>query len=162
MIAVRRATIAPILVAGAAALVVAGLGAAMTDISPWYRSLALPAWQPPDWLFGPVWTVVFATTALSGYLAWRSAPNRGTREWIIGLFALNGFLNILWSALFFRLQRPDLALAEVAVLWASILLLLLTLRRVSRRASWLLAPYLAWVSFAAVLNWAVVRLNPSF
>jgi tryptophan-rich sensory protein len=158
----RGETIAPILVAAAAAVVVAGLGAAMTDLTPWYRSLVKPTWQPPDWLFGPVWTVVFATTALSGYFAWRSAPDRATRMWIVGLFALNGFFNVLWSALFFRLQRPDWALLEVVILWASILVLLLSLRRVSTRASWLLAPYLAWVSFAAVLNWTVVRLNAPF
>ena len=91
----------------------------------------------------------------------RRAGARSRRR-IIGLFALNGFLNILWSDLFFRLHRPDWALAEVGFLWLSILLLIVTVAPASRKAAWLLAPYLAWVAFAAVLNAAVVRLNYPF
>ena len=90
------------------------------------------------------------------------APRGTTREWIIALFAINGFLNILWSLLFFRLRRPDWALGEVGFLWLSILLPIVVLARFSKPASALLLPYLAWVSFAAVLNWKVVQLNAPF
>jgi translocator protein len=152
----------PIAIAALAAIVVATLGATVTDIGPWYQGLRKPAWQPPDWLFGPAWTLIFALTALSGALAWRDAPSRTAREWIIILFALNGFLNILWSLLFFRLQRPDWAMFEVVFLWLSILLPIVVLARFSRTASVLLLPYLAWVSFAAALNFVVVRLNEPF
>jgi len=152
----------PILIAAAAAVAVAGLGALMTDLGPWYVGLRKPSWQPPDWLFGPAWTLIFGLCALSGYLAWRNAPNRGGRDGVIALFALNGFLNVFWSALFFRLKRPDWALPEAGLLWLSILLMIVALFRYSKTASALLLPYLAWVLFAAVLNGAVVELNAPF
>ena len=122
-------------------------------------NLRKPPWQPPDWLFGPAWTLIFALTAAAGVLAWRYEPDRARRDWIVALFALNGFLNILWSLLFFRLRRPDWALFEVGFLWLSILALIVAIAPASRTGSWLLAPYLAWVAFAAIFNLAVVRLN---
>jgi benzodiazapine receptor len=149
----------PVLAAGAAAIVVAVLGASMTELGPWYQNLNKPDWQPPDWAFGPAWTIIFALAALSAASAWRDAPNEASREWVIGLFALNGFLNVLWSALFFRMHRPDWALVEVGFLWLSILLPMLIFARYSKTASLLLVPYLAWVTFAALLNFEVVKLN---
>lgn len=151
----------PVMVAAVAAILVASLGASVTDIGPWYQALRKPSWQPPDWLFGPAWTVIFACAALSAATAWRDARDDADREWLIGLFALNGFLNVLWSFLFFRMQRPDLALIEVGVFWLSILVLYLVVRPYSRTGSLWLLPYLAWVAFAAILNWAVVGLNPA-
>jgi translocator protein len=152
----------PVLIAALAAIAVAVLGAAMTDLGPWYNNLQKPEWQPPDWLFGPAWTLFFGLCAASGYLAWRHAPNRGGRDGVIALFALNGFLNVLWSALFFLLGRPDWALVESSLLCLSIVPMIIALARYSRIASALLVPYLVWVSFATVLNWAVVRLNAPF
>jgi tryptophan-rich sensory protein len=152
----------PIIIAALAATGVAILGALMTDLGPWYINLHKPSWQPPDWLFGPAWTLIFGLCAMSGYLAWRNAPNRGGRDGVIALFALNSFLNVLWSALFFRLRRPDWALPEAGLLWLSILLMIVALSRYSKAASALLVPYLAWVFFAAILNWSVVRLNAPF
>jgi tryptophan-rich sensory protein len=155
-------SLAPVLVAAGAAILVASVGATMTDIGPWYQALAKPSWQPPDWLFGPAWTLIFALAALSAVTAWRDAPDQAAREWMVGLFAVNGVLNIAWSALFFRFRRPDWALVEVVVLWLSVLALILLLRRYSRPAALMLLPYLAWVAFAAILNLAVVRLNAPF
>jgi benzodiazapine receptor len=149
----------PVLAAAAAAIVVASLGATMTDLGPWYQSLTKPSWQPPDWAFGPAWTVIFALAAISGVIAWRFAETDAQREWIIGLFAINGVLNILWSALFFRFHRPDWALYEVVPLWLSILVPIIAFSRYAKTASLLLVPYLAWVSFAALLNYEIVRLN---
>lgn len=151
-----------VLAAGAAAVVVAVLGATMTDIGPWYQGLAKPSFQPPDWAFGPAWTLIFALAALAGVTAWRAAPDSASREWIIGLFALNGFLNIVWTVLFFRLQRPDWALIEVGVLWLSVLALMIYLGRFSRLAGALILPYLIWVAFAGLVNYEVVRLNGPF
>lgn len=151
---------APIVTAALAAIVVAALGSTMTDLGPWYQGLRKPSWQPPDWLFGPAWTIIFACTAVSAATAWRDAPGNESREWVAGLFALNGCLNVLWSFLFFRAQRPDWALIEVAALGLSILVLIVFTARFSRAASLLLVPYIAWVTFAAILNWAVLRLNP--
>lgn len=152
----------PILIAFGAALVVASLGGAATDIGPWYQALEKPSWQPPDWLFGPAWTLIFALSALSAATAWRHAPRGAGRDWVIGLFALNGFLNVMWSLLFFRLQRPDWALMEVTLLWLSVLVLIIYTARYSRNASLMLWPYLAWVTFAALLNWRIVELNAPF
>ena len=158
----RRRAAAPIVVAAVAALAVAVLGGLMTELGDWYYGLRQPAWKPPDWLFGPAWTLIFALSAMAGVTAWRAIESRAQREWLLVLFALNGFLNVLWSLLFFRLQRPDWAQFEVAFLWLSIVVLVVFVGRHSRRAAWLLLPYLAWVSFAAVLNGAVVRLNAPF
>ena len=152
----------PILVAAIAAVAVGAVGSTITDLGPWYQSLVKPSWQPPDWLFGPVWTLIFALAALSAATGWRDAPNREARDWLVIFFGMNGFLNVFWSLLFFRMQRPDWALVEVGLLWLSILLLIISLARFSRPASLLLVPYLAWVSFAALLNWKVVALNGSF
>lgn len=157
-----RAAARPVLAAAAAASFVAVLGASLTDIGPWYQGLNKPSWQPPDWLFGPAWTLIFSLTALSGAISWRAARRRGDREWLIGVFALNGFLNVLWSLLFFRLRHPDWALLEVVLLWLSVLLLMIVAGRHSRMARWLLLPYLVWVAFAAWLNLAIVRLNGPF
>jgi len=152
----------PSVLAGLAALAVAMLGMAMTDLGPWYRGLAQPAWAPADPIYGATWTLIFALAAASAVLAWRAAPSQRVAETLFGLFALNGFLNILWSLLFFRLRRPDWALVEVVALWLSIVLLMVVAGRHSRAAGLLLLPYLAWVSVAGMLNWEIVRLNGSF
>ena len=152
----------PLLIAAAVAIAMGILGAFITDLGPWYYALKKPDFQPPDWLFAPVWTTIFAMLAVSGALAWKSAANAKARAWVIGLYCLNLFLNALWSALFFRAQRPDWALLEVVFLWASIAALIWSLLLRSRLASWLLAPYLAWVTFAAILNMAVVQINGPF
>ena len=152
----------PVLVAAGAALAVAGLGALMTDLGDWYRQLEQPAWKPPDWLFGPAWTLIFGLAATAGVAAWRQAPDKASREWLLALFALNGFLNVLWSLLYFRLRRPDWALLEVGLLWLSVLLLILVLGRYCRQARWLLLPYLAWITVAGALNWGTVQLNGPF
>ena len=151
-----------IALAAAWGIAVAGCGAWLTDISSWYHAIRKPSWQPPDWLFGPAWTLILGLASYSAYLALRDAETPAGRTQIAGLFIINGLLNILWSPLFFRLRRPDLALLEVPLLWLSILALIVALAPVSATASLLLVPYLAWVSFAAFLNLTIVRLNPPF
>jgi tryptophan-rich sensory protein len=151
----------PVLAAAAAAVIVAMLGAVMTDLGPWYRHLAMPSWKPPDALFGPAWTLIFACAALAAAQGWRTLTWPAARFALCGYFALNASLNVLWSALFFRLHQPHWAALEVGLLWLSIVMLMFTLWRGSRLASWLLLPYLLWVSYAALLNIAVAKLNPS-
>ena len=151
-----------ILIAVGAAILVAVAGGMLTEIGPWYRGLRKPRFQPPNWAFGPAWTVIFALAAAAGVLGWEAAPTGAARAWVVALFVVNGGLNIGWSGLFFRLRRPDWALIEVGLLWLSILALILVLWPLSAGAAWCLAPYLAWVSFAALLNWRIVRLNRSF
>lgn len=158
----RKTLWKPVVTAAAVAIFVGTLGGTLTDIGPWYQNLRKPSWQPPDWLFGPAWTVIFAFATVSAVHAWRSARNKIEREWVVGLFALNGFLNVLWSTLFFKLRRPDWAFIEVGFLWVSILLPMIVFWRFSKPASFFLLPYLLWVTFAAILNLAVVRLNAPF
>lgn len=148
------------LVAGGIAFAAALLGGIATDIGDWYRELKKPAWQPPDWLFAPVWTLIFALIAWSAAAAWlaASADERGVR--VVLPFAVNLLLNVAWSFLFFRLRRPRLALIELLALWLSIVVLMLALWPISQFAALLLLPYLLWVSFAGWLNRTIVRLNP--
>jgi tryptophan-rich sensory protein len=152
----------PILVAAAIALSVGAAGGALTDIGPWYRGLNKPWWNPADWVFPVAWSTLYALIATAGVLAWRFARSEGLRRRILALFLLNAALNVLWSALFFKLHRPDWALSEVLALWASVIVLIFRVSRASRPASWLLVPYAAWVSFAAYLNFWIVQANAPF
>ncbi len=148
----------------AAGLTVALLlaGGLSTQVGAWYRALRKPRWNPPDWLFGPAWTVILALAAWAGVLAWTHAPDDAARWRIGGLYAVNMLLHFLWSPLFFTLKRPDWALAEAPLLWLSVLALVVGLRPYAPLAPWLLAPYLAWVAFAIVLNAVIVKLNGPF
>jgi translocator protein len=152
----------PIIAAAISASAVAVLGALSTRIGTWYYHLNKPSWQPPDWLFGPAWSVIFALAAIAGLTYWRREASTTARRSIIAAFALNGLLNVFWSLLFFRAERPDWAFAEVGFLWLSIALLIALLARSSHLAALLMLPYLAWVSFAAFLNWKIVQLNAPF
>jgi benzodiazapine receptor len=152
----------PASVAALATAFIAALGATITQLGPWYHSLEQPSWAPPDMAFGPAWTLIFALSAMSAATAWMAAPDRESADGLLGLYAFNGSLNLLWSFIFFRLQRPDIAAVEVWFLWASVALLIVKCWRYSRAASFLLLPYLAWVAFAGMLNAAVVVRNPPF
>ncbi len=151
-----------IIVAVVCAIVLAGAGGLLTTIGPWYRNLRKPSWQPPDWAFGPAWTLILGMAAAAGVLAWEGAPDAAGRRTVVILFAANGLLHLLWSPLFFKWRRPDWALIEVVFLWLSLVALVIGLRPYSTLASGLIVPYLAWVTFAAWLNLAIVRLNAPF
>jgi benzodiazapine receptor len=151
-----------IIVAVVITIVVLGVGGLMTTVGPWYRGINKPSWNPPNWLFGPAWTVILGLAAVAGVLAWNNALTAGDRLFVASLFALNILLHMAWSPLFFNLRRPDWALIEVPFLWLSILALMIGLARYSMLASWLLLPYLLWVAFAAFLNFTIVRMNPPF
>jgi tryptophan-rich sensory protein len=158
VIQLARGSKKPILIAFLLAVAVGGIGGAATEIGPWYFSLIKPTWQPPDWAFGPIWTLIYITTGIAGVRAWRLGDARQRRLFLIALL-INCALNVLWSLLFFKMQRPDLALIEVVALWLSIVPLILLPLRYSPRSSLLILPYLAWVSVAAYLNLTIVRLN---
>lgn len=159
---VSKAWLAPILVAAVAATFIAFLGGTITDLGPWYQALAQPSWAPPRAAFGVIWTAIFALTATAAVAAWRAAPDSRSADWLIGLFALNGALNILWSILFFRLHKPDWALLELVFLWLSVAALIRVCLRHSRIAALLLLPYLVWVTIAGLLNYEIVRMNGPF
>jgi benzodiazapine receptor len=152
----------PIIIAVITTILVLGVGGLMTTVGPWYRELRKPAWNPPNWIFGPAWTIILGLAAWAGVLAWSHAADASAHIRVLGLFGLNIAFHMLWSPLFFNLRRPDWALIEVPFLWLSIIALMVGLYSYSHLASILLLPYLLWVSFAAVLNLTIVRMNPSF
>ena len=151
---------APVVVAVVIALLMLGVGGATTRIGQTYRNLLKPAWNPPDWVFGPAWTIILALAAWAGVLGWTHARDASAHWRIAALFSVNIVLHGLWSPLFFNLNRPDWALIEALFLWLSIVALIAGLAPISVMAGQLLLPYLLWVTFAIVLNFAIVRLNP--
>ena len=126
----------------------------------WYESLAKPSWRPPNWLFGPVWAVLYGMIAVSGWLVWTEAPP-GTVTVPMVIYGVQLVLNFLWSAIFFGLRRLGLALLEMAFLWLAIVATIVAFYPLHAGAAYMLLPYLAWVSFAFILNWAMWRLNPA-
>lgn len=143
-------------------MLVLGISGWMTTVGPWYENLTKPKWNPPNWAFGPAWTVILGLAAWSGVLAWTNASNSREQLLVLVLFGINILLHTLWSPLFFNLRRPDWALIEIPFLWLSIVALMIGLAPLSSKASWLLLPYLLWVMFAAFLNLTIVRLNAPF
>jgi translocator protein len=125
----------------------------------WYASLNKPSWNPPSWLFGPVWSTLYVMMAVSAWLVWRQGGFIRQR-WPLSIFLVQLVLNAAWSPLFFGLKQPGVAFAEIIVLWLAIAWTIAVFWRVHRVAAWLLVPYLAWVSFAAVLNGTLWHLNP--
>lgn len=144
------------------ALTLAGAGGALTSIGPWYRNLKKPSWQPPDWLFGPAWTIILGSAAWAGILAWEGAESEEDKLIVVGLYGANFIFHFLWSPLFFALKRPDWALKESLFLWVSVVGLCAGVLPYSALSSALLAPYVLWVTFATYLNYVIVRLNGPF
>ena len=150
----------PFLAAGAIAVVVLMFGGLTTTVGPWYEALRKPRWNPPNWVFGPMWTTIAVLAVWAAAHAWLAAPDAHLR--IALLFGVNALFHMGWSPLFFALKRPDWALIEVPFLWLSVLALIVGLVPLSALSAGLLAPYLAWVSVAAALNFTIVRLNAPF
>ena len=159
---INSATLKTFAIAFTLSYLTAGIGGALTELGPWYFSLKHPEWKPPDPYFGVIWSTIFTLCAISGALAWQAAKSPNEQKRIILLFAANACLNILWSAIYFKLKRPDFAVFEVAFLWVSILFLIMGLWGISRKGALLLIPYWVWVSIATVLNVETVKLNGPF
>ncbi len=138
-----------------------GLGSIATSakIPTWYAALAKPSWGPPNWIFGPVWSTLYALMAVAAWMVWTQREQPGARGALM-LFGMQLVLNMLWSFVFFGAEAPGLAMAEIVVLWLAIAATIWTFRAIAPAATWMLAPYLAWVSFASCLNFAIWRLNP--
>jgi tryptophan-rich sensory protein len=129
-------------------------------IPTWYAGLAKPAFTPPSWLFAPAWTTLFVLMGLAAFLIWRKGLRERGVKIALAIFIIQLILNVLWSAVFFGLKSPLGGLIVIALLWVAILLTILSFSGLSRAAGLLLLPYILWVSFAAVLNGAILVLNP--
>jgi translocator protein len=153
-----RATWFALLAFLAVCFVVAGIGGAVTrtSVETWYPTLARPAFTPPDWVFGPVWTVLYAMMALAAWLVWRRIGWQGSA---LLLFFVQLALNLLWSILFFGLQLVGLALVDIVVLVIVIALTTIAFWWVDRRAGLLFVPYGIWVAYAGILNGAIWHLK---
>lgn len=144
----------------AASFVAAAIGAAASvEAGPLYAQLLRPSWSPPGWVFGPVWTVLYALMGVAAWLAWRVGGFRTARNALL-LFLAQLAVNALWSWLFFGWQLGALAFADILLLWALVAATIAGFWRLRPLAGVLLLPYLLWVSFAAALNYSVWRLNP--
>ena len=147
------------------AFVAACFGAALVgstfttpSVPEWYGSLVKPSFTPPNWLFGPVWSMLYLAMAIAGWLVWRRQRESSTTL-PLALFGGQLVLNVLWSILFFGLQATGIALVEILILWTAIFATLLSFWRISTIAGWLFVPYLTWVSFATIMNFEICRLN---
>ncbi len=135
------------------------LSAVFVKTGGWYAIvLDKPSWNPPNWIFGPVWTTLYILIGLAGYFAW-TRGNREDRNTAFNVYGAQLLLNALWTPLFFGLHRINWALADLVMMWFMILFNIVLFSRRSRLAAWLLIPYLLWVSFAGVLNAAILALN---
>lgn len=124
-----------------------------------YAALVRPSWAPPGWVFGPVWSVLYACMGIAAWLVWRARGFAAARGALL-LFVAQLAVNALWTWLYFAWRLGGLAFAEILLLWGLIVATMISFRRVSSAAAALLLPYLAWVSFAAALTLATWRLNP--
>lgn len=150
----------PLAVFLAACFAAAGVGSLFTGpaLDGWYATLSKPAWTPPAWVFGPVWTALYVSMAVAAWLVWRERGLSGARPQL-ALFGAQLVLNALWSALFFGLRSPGAALVEIFLLWCAVYAATLSFLRVAALPAALMLPYLLWVSFAALLNFAIWRMN---
>ncbi len=128
-----------------------------TSVSTWYIDLIKPSFNPPSWVFGPVWTILYLLMGIALYLVWVDKSKKKKLAFIA--FGTQMFLNALWSVLFFGLQKPLFAFVEIILLWSSILITIIYFYRINKNAAYLLIPYILWVSFAAVLNFSLFILN---
>jgi benzodiazapine receptor len=128
-------------------------------ISSWYAGLEKPSFNPPNWIFAPVWTILFLLMGISLYLIWRRGLEDKKAKIAVFIFAIQLILNVLWSFLFFGLQSPLYAFVEIIILWLAILITIINFSKISKLAAYLLLPYILWVSFASVLNFSILILN---
>lgn len=143
----------PLLVGGTAGWATA------QGVQDWYPALVKPPFNPPAWVFGPVWTLLYVLMGVAFFLVWRRVSTSSTAKGTLAVYGIQLFLNFLWSFLFFWARSPGWALLEILLLWTALSWTVLRFFRESRWAGWLMTPYLAWVTFASVLNASIWLLN---
>ena len=142
-------------------LLVVSLGGFFTSsaVKGWYALANKPSFNPPNWIFAPVWTFLYLLMGISLYLVWKSDAAKKLKQMALTFFTIQLVLNFFWSIIFFYAHQPGWAFVEIIALWAMILLTILWFGKISPTAAWLLVPYICWVSFASVLNYSIWNLN---
>jgi len=131
----------------------------VTGVESWYQTINKPSWNPPNWIFGPVWTTLYIMMGVALFLVWKSESPQVIKKTAFILFAFQLVLNFFWSLIFFKLEKPGWAFIEIIALWLLILATIFAFARVNKTAAWLLVPYISWVSFAAILNYTIWKIN---
>ena len=131
-----------------------------SSVNGWYTTLVKPSFNPPNWLFAPVWTSLYIMMGIALFLVWNSGAAEDVKRTAVTLFIVQLVLNFLWSFVFFYAQQPGWALVNIILMWIFIFLTILWFGKISSLSAWLLVPYICWVSFAIVLNFAIWKLNP--
>jgi translocator protein len=144
-------------------LLVGGISGYFTaaEITGWYQSINKPSWNPPGNIFGPVWTILYLMMGYAFYRIWTTKTNIELKNWAIGLFLLQLTLNFFWSFIFFKQHSPGWAFVEIIAMWLTIFCTIVIFSKLDKTAAWLLVPYISWVSFAAILNYTIWKLNHS-
>lgn len=132
----------------------------LSTISTWYQTLQKPPFSPPNWIFGPVWTILYFLMGVAAYLVWIKGLEKRAVKTALSIFIAQLVFNFFWSILFFGLHSPLLALIDILILWILILITIIKFHKISKIASYLLIPYILWVTFATILNLSIVLLNP--
>jgi len=130
-----------------------------SGVNGWYALANKPWFNPPNWIFAPVWTALYIMMGIAFFLIWKSGADKNIKQTAMALFVVQLTINFFWSFIFFKLQQPGWAFAEIIVMWVMILLTIIWFGKISKAAAWLLVPYICWVSFASVLNYSIWKLN---
>jgi tryptophan-rich sensory protein len=136
-----------------------GAAFTVTGAGSWYSTIKKPAWNPQGWLFGPVWTTLYILMGIALFIIWKSTANEKLKRTAIILWIVQLIFNFFWTIIFFYAQQVGYALVEIIILWLLILITIFLFARISKLAAWLLVPYISWVSFAAILTYAIWELN---
>lgn len=131
----------------------------VTGVESWYQTIEKPSWNPPNWIFGPVWTTLYIMIGIALFLVWKEDTSEELKKIAFNLFAVQLILNFFWSFIFFTQQQPGWALVEIIAMWFFILMTIFAFAQVNKTAAWLLVPYISWVSFAIILNYTIWQLN---
>lgn len=131
----------------------------VTGVGSWYQTLQKPSWNPPNWIFGPVWTTLYILMGIALFLVWKADTSPEVKRMAITLFALQLVFNFFWSFIFFNQHAVGWAFVEIIGMWLLILATIFAFANINRTAAWLLVPYISWVSFAGMLNYTIWRLN---
>jgi tryptophan-rich sensory protein len=131
----------------------------VTGVESWYQTIQKPSWNPPNWIFGPVWSTLYVMMGVALFLVWKEDTSEELKKIAFTLFAIQLGLNFFWSFIFFNQQQPGWALVEIVAMWVFILLTIFAFAQVNKTAAWLLVPYISWVSFATILNYTIWQLN---